>query len=158
MFLPLKWFFRCDKLLQPRSALASWIQFTDSYGMHATWNSKSIGNIIGPMAAVELILNKNATWEGLEVIRMVQPAFQSLWTLPCWGSALVSALSKPGESPCWESVKENTEKTCKIKIDTCDMWETFSCVLLPAWNVRVYSLHFHIFWWSWDNFAVCIRS
>ena len=90
---------------------------------------------------------------------MVKPAFQSLWTLPCWGSALVSALSKPGESPCWESVKENTEKTCKIKIDTCDMWEAFSCVLRPAWNVRVYSLHFQIFWWSWDhNFAVCIRD
>jgi hypothetical protein len=30
------------------------------------------------MAAMELILNKNATWEGLEVIRMVKPAFQSL--------------------------------------------------------------------------------
>ena len=39
------------------------------------------------------------------------------------------------------------------------MWETFSCVLLPAWNVCVYSLHFQIFWWSWDhNFAVCIRD
>ena len=49
---------------------------------------KNIRDIIGPMAAMELILNKNASWEGLEVIRMVQPAFQSLWTLPCWGSAL----------------------------------------------------------------------
>ena len=80
--------------------------------------------------------NARKDWKSLEVIRMAKPPFPSSWALQ-GGSALVSTVPKPGKASCWNrTIKENTEKSCKIDTsDTCEI--LFGYIVRPVWNVCI---------------------